>query len=75
MKTKQQWEIHKKSIMAELAKLEELNWTKNDVVADSVFPYVLIEAINLLKNSEIVENPVDYAETGEKAQELINSSK
>lgn len=60
--------------MSELAKLEGLSWAKDHKVAESVFPYVLIEAINLLKNSKIIERPIDYAKTGEEAQKLLKEA-
>lgn len=63
---------HKETIIKELAKLEKVGWN-NPENEDCVFPYVLLEAINLLKNSEIIENPVDYTKTGKKAEELIES--
>ena len=66
------WNKHKQEIMAELARLEEMNWAADDKVAATIFPYVLVEAINLLKNSTIVANPVDYSETGDGAIKMID---
>jgi len=65
------WNTHKKNIIKELAKLENMDWAENDEIADSIFPYVLIEAINILKNSEIIKNPKDLTNTGEKVSVLI----
>jgi hypothetical protein len=66
------WNKHKQEITAELARLEEMNWAADDKVAATIFPYVLLEAINILKNSTIVPNPVDYAETGDGAIKMID---
>jgi hypothetical protein len=66
------WEEHKKNIIKELAKLERLNWAENDGVAATIFPYVLIEAINILENSTAVENPVDYTLSGEDAEKMLD---
>jgi len=66
-------EKQKQNIMQELAKLQSLKWASDPEIADSVFPYVLIEAINLLKNSEIVDNPTDFTKTGASAKELLES--
>ena len=62
----------KEHVIKELAKLERMDWTKDIKIAASIFPYVLIEAINLLKNSEIIENPIDYTTTGENAQKMLD---
>lgn len=65
-------EKHKENILGELAKLESMNWAKDEDVAESVFPYVLIEAMNLLKNSKIVDDPVDYTKTGVEAKRMVD---
>jgi hypothetical protein len=61
----------KEVIIKELAKLESMNWAADNEVAESVFPYVLIEAINILKNSTIVDSPYDYAKTGKQAKAML----
>lgn len=65
------WDEQKKNIMRELARLEQMNWAADDKVAQTIFPYVLVEAINLLKNSTLVDNPVDYADSGENATKMV----
>lgn len=72
---RQWWEDHKKSMIRELARLEKMNWVKDPVVARSIFPYVLIEAINILKNSTIVDAPIDYAKTGKDVDVLLEVGK
>ena len=64
MNAKKEFQIQKVRIMKELARLEGMNWAADDAVAESIFPYVLVEALNILKNSEIVDSPIDYASTG-----------
>ena len=69
--TKEELSKAKEGIISSLAELESKNWNADPEVAASIFPYVLIEAINLLKNSEIIENPIDYTSTGENATNMI----
>lgn len=73
-----QFKLHKDFIIKELAKLERMNWTADKKISASIFPYVLIEAINILKNSEIVENPVDYMGDTQSMEatmeEILNSN-
>lgn len=64
------WIGHKARMIDELARLESMNWSKDDAVAATIFPYVLVEAINILKNSNIVDAPVDYTKTGKEAEQL-----
>ncbi len=66
------YEDKKKSIIKELAKLQRLNWGADKQVAESVFPYVLIEAINILKNSKINNEFVDYTKGGEDVEKLLD---
>jgi len=61
----------KDSIIKELAKLERMNWAKDESIADTIFPYVLLEAINLLKNSKLIDNPVDYTKTSEDSKKML----
>jgi len=68
---KKDFEESKVNIIEELARLEEMPWCENDEIAGTIFPYVLIEAINILKNSKIIENPIDYTSTGEDAKKMI----
>ena len=75
MKVTNNWDKQKESILKELAKLEDLNWAKDEKVADSVFPYVLVEAINLLKNSKIIDNPIDYTKTVKDTNKMIKQLK
>lgn len=70
-KTKEEMEEAKKGIIKELAKLENMKWTADSEIAATIFPYVLIEAINLLRNSEIISNPKDYTSTGADAKNMI----
>jgi hypothetical protein len=66
------YESKKESIIKELAKLERLNWSADEKVADSVFPYVLVEAINILKNSKINSEFVEYTKTSEDTNKLLD---
>lgn len=69
------WKKHKEYIMMELARLDELDWGVDSKVAESIFPYVLVEAVNILKNSVIIANPIDYTTTGEAAKALMAEAK
>jgi hypothetical protein len=62
---------HKSGILKELARLERIGWVTEES-AGTIFPYVIIEAINLLKNSEIIESPIDYTKTGRLAQKMLD---
>jgi len=66
-------EEHKQNMMVELARLESMDWASDPKVAESIFPYVLVEAINILKNSEIVDNPKELAGSSEDVEKLLNS--
>lgn len=68
--TKQNWEKHKKDMIFELARLEKLGFS--DEANDTIFPHVLIETINILKNSVFVENPVSYTDTGKDANNMLD---
>lgn len=70
-KTRQDWENHKTEIMSELAHLQSLNWAADEEVSSSIFPYVLIEALNILENSEFREAITDHASNGKDAKELL----
>jgi len=70
---KVKWEEHKQNMMVELARLESMDWASDPKVAESIFPYVLVEAINILKNSEIVDNPKELAGSSEDVEKLLNS--
>lgn len=63
------------SITKELAKLERLNWSKDKAIADSIFPYVLVEAINLLLNAQPKDGKfiVDYTRTSEKTKKMLDA--
>ena len=63
-----------KAVTMELARLEELNWAADKKVAESIFPYVLVEAINLLLNAEPKDEKLikDYMVSGDVAKKLIN---
>ena len=63
---------HKDFIIKELAMLEKLGWASDKKIAATIFPYVLVEAINLLMNSDLKKNPVDYTKNGKESEELIN---
>lgn len=65
------WNQHKKTIMRELARLEALPWYADEKVSETIFPYVLVEAINLLKNSVIVPDPIDHTKTGDGATAML----
>lgn len=67
------WNEHKKTIMRELARLESLPWATNETVAETIFPYVLVEAINVLKNSVIVPNPIDHTKTGDDITAMLKA--
>ncbi len=62
----------KKEIIQELARLESMNWAKDKKIAHAIFPYVLMDAINMLMNSKKIDNPVDYFSTGKKARKMID---
>ena len=62
----------KKSIIQELARLEQMDWAKDEKIKHTIFPYVLMEAINMLKNSKEIDNPVDYFPTGKEARKMID---
>jgi len=66
------WEGQKEDILYYLAKLETMNWAADPKIAESMFPYVLVEAINILKNSVIIDSPIDYTDTGSKAKSMIS---
>lgn len=63
---------HKDSILKELARLERLSWAKDTKVAESIFPYAIVEAINLLLNSRLDGIWHDYTSTGEKTEETLS---
>lgn len=75
MKNQREWRDKMKSITKELAKLEKLNWAADTKVAESVFPYVLIEAINLLLNAKPKDEVyiTDYTETSEKTRKVLEA--
>ena len=61
----------KLEIIQELARLEKIGWG-NDDTDSTIFPYVIIEAINILMNSRATEVVTDFAGTGDHAYEMIN---
>lgn len=63
-------EKHKKEIIKELIRLDSMKWYKDKEVARSIFPYVLVEAVNILKNSKIIVKPVDYCKTGKDLKKM-----
>lgn len=73
--TKHDWRKQMMSITKELAKLEKLNWSKDKKIAESVFPYVLVEAINLLLNASPKDEMriVDYTKTSEKTKKMLDA--
>ena len=75
LKTKSDWREQMKIITKELAKLEKLNWVKDEKVAESIFPYVLIEAINLLLNAQPKDGKfiVDYTRTSKKTRKMLEA--
>jgi hypothetical protein len=70
---KESYEEHKQGMIKELARLESMNWSKDEKVAGSIFPYVLVEAINLLMNSQAKDEVRDYMLTGEQMNKTLNS--
>ena len=75
LETKQDWRKQMMSITKELAKLEKLVWSKDKKVAESVFPYVLVEAINLLLNAQPKDGKfiVDFTRTAEKTEKMLEA--
>ena len=71
MKTKEEYKSHKLKMIEELARLEKIGWG-NDKTDPVIFPYVIIEAINLLMNSQPVEVLMDYTNTGKLAGEMVD---
>jgi len=67
----------KLSIVSELARLEKIGWG-NEKTDPTIFPYVIIEAINLLINSQPKKTMTDYTQTGEMAclmvEEILKSN-
>jgi hypothetical protein len=60
----------KQSLLEQLAKLHKLGFSEK--ANHQVNPYILIDAINWIKNSKLSDNPVDYAKTGEDMQNLLD---
>ena len=73
LNSREEFVNHKIFVIKELARLETMDWGKDEMVAASISPYILVEAINILLNSEIIENPIDRVTTGEDAQILFNT--
>ena len=69
--TKEKYKENKLSIIQSLARLEKLGWG-SDKADDTIFPYVIIEAINLLMNSEPTDVLMDYTATGDSAQAMVD---
>ena len=65
------YEEKKQSIIKELARLESMDWMDGKKIIATIFPYVLPEAINLLKNSKPVVNQVDYTKTGKDMKKML----
>jgi len=70
MKT-EDYTSQKLSIIQELARLEKIGWG-NEKTDPTIFPYVIIEAINLLMNSKPADVLMDYTQTGKLAEEMVN---
>jgi len=75
LKTQTDWREQMQVITKELAKLEQLDWTKDDKVAERVFPYVLREAINLLLNAKPKDEKFlrDHMSTSEMASKVLSA--
>jgi len=60
-------------ILKELAKLEGMNWSKDKDIASQIFPYILVDTIELLLNSKT--NPVwkDYTNTSDKTKKMLEN--
>jgi len=71
------YDVSKLSIVSELARLEKIGWG-NEKTDPTIFPYVIIEAINLLINSQPKKTMTDYTQTGEMAclmvEEILKSN-
>lgn len=65
------WEEKKRFLLVELAKLEQMNWNSDPAVAEQVFPYVLVEAIDVLLNSKIVDHPKSRTNTSEETAAML----
>ena len=72
MEDKKDLEKFKIFIMKELSSLQYMNQSEDDKVAECIFPYVLIEAISLLKNSEIIDNPISYTNSSEDVDKFLD---
>ena len=75
MKTAADYVDHKGYIIKELARLESMPWSENDKVSETIFPYVIVEAINLLLNSQPIEDLKDNTLTGKLTKEMLNKIK
>lgn len=69
--TNEEYRSNKLSTIQELARLEKLGWG-NEKTDPTIFPYVIIEAINLLMNSQPNDVLMDYTQTGKGATELVD---
>jgi len=69
--TTAEYDVGKLKIVSELARMEKIGWG-NDKTDPTIFPYVIIEAINLLINSQPKPKMTDYTKTGEMASAMVD---
>lgn len=66
------FENNKRTVIKELARLEKMDNYLNDKAAATIYPYVILEAINLLVNSKIVDDPKDYTQSGLSTDKMVD---
>ena len=71
--TTAEYQKQRLEIIRELGRLENIGWG-NDKTDETIFPYVIIEAINLLLNSQPEQKLVDFTPTGEAVQDMIKEA-
>ena len=67
------YQIKRLEIIRELGRLENIGWG-NDKTDETIFPYVIIEAMNLLLNSRPEQELVDFTPTGEAVRAMIKEA-
>lgn len=72
--TERDFMLHKESIIKELAKLERLGWSDNPKVAESIFPYTIVEAISLLLNARMDGSSYkNFTKTSEETEKTLSN--
>jgi len=50
-----------------------MKWNRDKDIAGQIFPYILIEAINILINSEIINKPFDHCTNSDNTIKMLNN--